>query len=402
MTNELRDINQTMMSQELKLVLRMQKHFEQLTASLNNPPGDASDSRLESDQTTRSSPLKKHAPDIETNITALNQAAKEALKGMLYARTKTELATYQARIDNLLDKINTQLSVNNKDVEILQTAIKSFADSRNMYLDEAPTFLQFWRDETGFGLNFVFLILPLVIGMLIPPVGIAMLIFTMILTAFDLYDFGLKTSDYWDDTPIIGSREISAQQKNELLNDYFQEDIEYFMPVNQVKPEPKVSRFMYSIHTVIFAISILGLLALFVSSLAIPQVALLVLTLFAVTLSFYQLFSAYSKKDIEIKQLINLSQLTNEAIRDEDNQHIEQIASHPHQHILEYNSEETKQPSVRSVKFNPLLDDPNFFLDEWFAKHIDHSKTEKTEKKTDENTDENTDADETKHDNSRW
>ena len=224
----------------------------------------------------------------------------ELLK-LIYAKNK-DLA------DIAHQKIRATLAVNlNQDDPIFQQVdnlLAQLVTQRQGYLKSpSASFLSFWAEEGWEGGNYALLIVPFLLSTLFPPAGIALLIYTLIVTATAAIDFARKSPEFWLEKTSPNARELSDQQREALKKKHG--DIELFLPEKNLRPDPvnEINYRSYFLYGLIFAISLIGLASLLFPPIGIPAVALTTLSVVAIVATSMQMNLLFQTRQHQLAEI---------------------------------------------------------------------------------------------------
>lgn len=233
--------------------------------------------------------------------TQLYRAVEPELLKLVYAKNK-DLA------DIAYHKIRAALYVNlNHDdptFQKLDDLLLELLKRRQRYLKSpATSFLSFWAEEGWTGGNYALLILPFLLGTLFPPAGIALLIYTIIVTAAAAIDLARKSPEFWLEETSPDTRDLSEQQREAFEKDYA--DIALFLPENNLSPDPvKTTNYQsYFLYTLVFVIALIALASLLFPPIGIPVIALTALSVVAIAATGMQMTMLYQTREQQLAEI---------------------------------------------------------------------------------------------------
>ncbi|MDP3705907.1 MAG: hypothetical protein Q8R24_08355 [Legionellaceae bacterium] len=289
--------------------------------------------------------LKQSFPSAE-----FDQAVQRILLGMLYANHKETYDAHRKRMDALLNQLRPIANAEQAThINNSSAYVQTLSKIRRNYLQTTPGLIRFWFNERWGGLNFLFLILPLIVGAVYTPVGIAVLIFIIISTTFDVVNFSRKSRDYlgWSDEKPLGRQPLTPDERSTLEQTYGVDTVKAFHLLSTSKVEEEMSTTMYATYVVAFALSLIALAAFLFPPIGIPALALLLLTALAIGISVYQVGTVYNKRLVELD---NIKQ-RNDSIASEILQDTVKIKAL---------NKDPVEIDVRSSKDNPVIIDNSF------------------------------------------
>lgn len=236
-----------------------------------------------------------------------NQIAIESLQGMLHTQNLKILQQHYERLFNLLRELDFSRGTSNSEFSQNMRDLKTLLHLKQTYLNRWFSYLQFWSSQQWPHLNLLFLIVPLVVGIFVPPVGIAMLVFMAFYTTVCLFDFGVQSPNYWQwqDMPTLIEKPLTEQETDELQNEY----PNLMKQIARPKADPTTSRlndFLYYGDVIAISICVIALLALVFPPIGIPALALSILTGLAVFIGVTQWAIVLKHRSAEKTELADL------------------------------------------------------------------------------------------------
>lgn len=253
----------------------------------------------------------------------IHNAVNLSLKGMLEATKIEEFDLYRNRMVSLLDELSRYAPPEHQEgIVNALNEVAALAKIRHKYLHNLFSYLQLWAEEKWPGLNLVFLIIPYIVGIVVPILGTATLIFSSILTGIDFLDFGRQSQTYWnwDDAPSDRKPSLSAEEISTLNNN------EHYKNLNIVldTPPTKISNVLYASYAIALAISLIGLASFIFPPIGIPALALTILTVVAIFAAGTQAKIVYSNRRQQLAAIQELKETIKSQISDDSN-HMEAI-----------------------------------------------------------------------------
>jgi len=233
---------------------------------------------------------------------------RSTLYALLNAQNKTSFDILFKRLQELSTQIPNQPN------QTLNRLLDEFNTKRHLILPDQQTYFQFWLDEPMAMINLLMSIL-LLTGAVIPPVGIAALLFIVIFSTFDAFDFWRKSYEYfgWDDDPIIGQQRLDFADIQQLQNDFGQKAVND-LHANVQPSKETLDPMIYTTYGVAFIISLLGLISFFFPPIGIPALALFILGFFAITMAMTQMLDTRDKYQTQQAGIEDLKSKTDQDI----------------------------------------------------------------------------------------
>ncbi len=233
--------------------------------------------------------------------TEIDRSVEPELLKLVYAKNK-DLA------DIAHQKIRATLAVNlnqnDPTFQHLDNLLAQLLTQRQSYLKSpSASFLSFWAEEGWGGGNYALLIVPFLLGTLFPPAGIALLVYTIIVTAAAAIDFARKSPEFWLEKASPNARELSDQQREAFKKRH--EDIELFFPENNLRPDPvkETNYRSYFLYGLVFAISLIGLASLLFPPIGIPVLALTTLSVVAIFATGMQMSLLFQTRQHQLAEI---------------------------------------------------------------------------------------------------
>jgi hypothetical protein len=290
LNNQIDSFNRDIMAQELDIALLIQKKFK-------------------------------------TILPRLYPQVKETLNAMLHAQNLEIYNIHNERLENFCKKVPDNES------EIIYKYILALTMHRRIYLINTEKYLQALKNEWWTGLEILFATIPLIIGIFVPPVGIAMLVLTMIFTAVSIIGYSDKVAHYFDNTTPLGMRSLSEEGREKLKQDFDLAAVDYLAKDLQSPPKPPKKNLLFFLYSSALIISILGLLSLAFPPLGIPTIAVFTLTFVTIGLGVTKGVLIYDTHDAKKSEVRNLKLAIENAIHEDNdtdkNTPLESLSNEP-------------------------------------------------------------------------
>ncbi|PJD90720.1 MAG: hypothetical protein CK424_08615 [Legionella sp.] len=209
-----------------------------------------------------------------SNHPKIHPLIEKELIHILYANNSELLEIAQRNIDFL---ISPYLDPTNPTHQAIQKMLQAFIDQRAGYLKAPPkTFFAYWSQHQRTNVDLFLLTVPLLVGLVFPPVGIITLVYAGIDAGLASLDFRQAHYEYWDEEERPDSRELSEEQTRTLQQTY--PNIDIFLPEQNIDSnlliDKKINTASYAIYGIMLVISLIALAALVFPPVGIPAVAL--------------------------------------------------------------------------------------------------------------------------------
>lgn len=257
----------------------------------------------------------KHATAYAARLNQLLSMLKEKLSPQLEHDPTLGVVNNHSKIDASKFpglSLNTNFEQNRILINDSLLALDVLSQKKQDDLYHWYSYLRFWSDKQWPGMNMIFLVVPLVIGVFVPPIGLTMLIFTCIYTAISVVDFSVQSESYWQwqDYPGLstGMQPIDAQPGLESEEESAALLTDNKKPTNASNHFNRLNAFCYYGDIVAIGICVIGIISLVFPPIGISMLALTILAGVAIFIAAVQ-FGAFLKhrklEGIELQTIEN-------------------------------------------------------------------------------------------------
>ncbi len=231
------------------------------------------------------------------------------LRAILY-KNNLKLVTLHA--DKLRQFIETRYenTVNDKAqyYQICLLHIDALKQDRIKQLYHWFSYIRFWSAKQWPHLNLLFLVVPLVVGIFVPVVGLGALIFLAIYTTVSILDLGVQSESYWEWQDIPNPTKNPLIQEETLQNN--SSTIDLLARPKDSLVNRRLNDILYYGDIIAVVICLLSVISFIFPPVGIPVLALTILTGLALLIGGAQWLAIIKQQAQEQEEVNNLTSST--------------------------------------------------------------------------------------------